>query len=199
MPISKKLVDPKNKIAKAVAPLRLRAESGMRKRVAAEIRDLIAELEKVGGRVDDYAPEPRPYTNPEHPARGTMEFKVMSAKRAKVYQVFTAVPRDYQYDDKRPVIVKLDPVKVDRYTEQCVAAAVASYDAWVYKLVHKIGDVKSAKLRDADDTDLWGFSFLEVNSVERGPEVWKTQEITNVSVLGNYFNQWPTRKLKTKI
>lgn len=188
-------LDPKNKIVKAVAPLKERAMLNTRARCHQEIELLKTELAKVDFEVDRYAPEPRPYSNKDHPMRGTPHYAMMFEKRRKVYQNFTARKRDYQYDDKRPVIVDFDPEKAGKYFENEVARAVASYNAWVCKLIGKIGDVSQAKLRNPN-ADLWGFSFLEVVSVTRGAEVWKTQEIVNCSKLGRYFNQWPTRKVK---
>lgn len=188
-----KHLDPKNKIVKAVAPLKERAVIQTRERCHAQIACLIADLAKVEGRVDEYAPA-HDWRNKDHPIRGTLAYALMIEKRAFVYQIFTARKRE-DWTDKSPTVVLFDTRKAGEYIENEVARAVASYNAWVYKLIGKIGEVSKAKLRDAD-ADLWGYSHLEVVSVERGPEVWKTQEIVNCSKLGKYFNQWPTRKLK---
>jgi hypothetical protein len=85
-----------------------------------------------------------------------------------------------------------------RYIDQCKETAAAQYDAFAYKLVKKVGShVVGATL---EGSHVWGYSLLRVKKVEpcgrHRYEHWKTQEIENVSVLGNYFPQWPTRLVK---
>lgn len=69
-------------------------------------------------------------------------------------------------------------------------ATAASYDAFVAKLVGKVGEVESAEI---DGNHVWGRSTLTVRKAAGKVERWKTQMIVNVSSLGKVFNQWPTR------
>lgn len=67
----------------------------------------------------------------------------------------------------------------------------SSFDAYVEKLISKIGDCDSAEFSG----HLWSHSVLTVVKGSN-TEKWKTQMIINVSCLGKLFNQFPTRKMK---
>ena len=67
----------------------------------------------------------------------------------------------------------------------------SSFDAYVEKLISKIGDCDSAELTG----HLWTHSVLTIVKGSN-TEQWKTQMIINVSCLGKLFNQFPTRKMK---
>ena len=87
------------------------------------------------------------------------------------------------------VAVNLDGI--NRAANDAYEATAASFDAYVAKLISKVGDCDEAIV----DGSLWNHSILTVAkgaAIER----WKTQQIINVSVLGNLFNQWPTRLVK---
>lgn len=85
------------------------------------------------------------------------------------------------------------------YIDAAKRDAAAQYDAFVAKLVLKCGQCDRASLKG---NHVWGYSFLTVERFDAASntltrEVWKTQQIVNVSKLGKVFNQWPTRKVKT--
>lgn len=82
---------------------------------------------------------------------------------------------------------------VDRFLEMTRQSTNDQYDSFIGKMVEKIGPVASAEL---SGSHVWGYSFLKVTKEDGSTEVWKTQQITNVSSLGTIFNQWPTRRLK---
>jgi hypothetical protein len=71
-------------------------------------------------------------------------------------------------------------------------AAGFSFDAYIVKLVTKVGAVDSANVVGMF---LWQGSTLTVVKGS-ATEHWHTQQIINVSSLGKLFNQWPTRLLK---
>lgn len=94
--------------------------------------------------------------------------------------------------DNPEFIVRANPKAVERIVKNARDNAAAQYDAFVAKLVQKVGAHESATLAGSH---VWGHSIL---TVQRGPAVerWKTQMIVNVSKLGKLFNQFPTRKVK---
>lgn len=88
------------------------------------------------------------------------------------------------------MIMKQDP---DDYAEREARASGDSYDAWVYKLVQKIGKpVTSADVAG----DPWTGSTISVTTNDGEQQTWRTQMILNTSKLGKVFNQFPTRKMK---
>lgn len=92
-----------------------------------------------------------------------------------------------------PRIVEMSDTMSARFIERAKEDAAAQYDAFVNKLIEKIGAVASAKL---EGDHVWGFSYLTVTLPDGSKEVWKTQMIVNVSKLGKLFNQFPTRRMK---
>lgn len=63
------------------------------------------------------------------------------------------------------------------------------------KLEMKIGEHLTATL---EGNHVWGDSFITVEKANGENERWRTHTILNVSKLGLYFNQFPTRKIKIK-
>ena len=90
-------------------------------------------------------------------------------------------------------LYKMSLKAIDRFLDQVREDAAAQYDAFVAKLVTKVGEVETA---DLEGNHVWGYSFLKVVKADGTTETWKTQQIVNVSKLGTVFNQWPTRKVK---
>lgn len=81
----------------------------------------------------------------------------------------------------------------DQFAEKEAKAAGDSYDAWVYKLVQKIGKpVTGANVSG----DPWSGSTITVTTNDGEQQRWKTQMIINTSKLGKQFNQFPTRRMK---
>jgi hypothetical protein len=96
----------------------------------------------------------------------------------------------------KPCIVQRCPILEGKFIEDARMDAAAQYEAFVAKLVEKIGPCVSAKL---EGSHVWGYSILTVEKLDGSINVrerWKTQQIVNVSCLGKVFNQWPTRKMK---
>lgn len=78
------------------------------------------------------------------------------------------------------------------FIAQAQAQAAEQYDAFVCKLVNKIGD--GATVATLDGSHVWGHSILTVTK-PGGVERWKTQQIVNYSKFGLPYNQWPSRKV----
>jgi hypothetical protein len=79
-----------------------------------------------------------------------------------------------------------------KYVQDARENAAAQYDAFVAKLNSKIGPVTSASLQG---DHVWGYSNLTVVTASGETQVWRTQQILNVSKLGTVFNQYPTRRV----
>lgn len=99
-------------------------------------------------------------------------------------------PNTHRSQDPRYVVMSED--KIAHYIKMSEAEAAANYDAFVLKMIAKIGAIDSATITG---NHIWGYSVL---TVKKGDviENWKTQMIVNVSKLGKLFNQWPTRLMK---
>lgn len=86
-----------------------------------------------------------------------------------------------------------DDEGIERLVARVRAETGESFDAYIEKLVAKVGNCDAATI----EGDLWNFSTLTVTKGET-VERWRTQQILNVSVYGRIFNQWPTRLMKGK-
>ena len=165
----------------AVEPLRsaavARAEQTAKDTIALHLEKLAA----VGWDLNILAP---------YPKSGNRDYK-----NAVAYHHFILSITTYTQSTLRPGqphIRKHCDANVARYVQICKDQAGAQYTAFVAKLTKKIGACDSAVL---DGNHVWGYSHLTVSKAGV-TEVWKTQQIVNVSVHGKLFNQWPSRKLK---
>lgn len=95
-------------------------------------------------------------------------------------------------------VTNADPVKRDAFVARTIEHAVffarAQFLGYAWKLDSKVGEVTAAKLTTV--FGVWGESFLDVTKADGSDVRWKTQTITNYSVLGNAYFQWPTRIVK---
>jgi len=92
-----------------------------------------------------------------------------------------------------PKLADVDHQKVEKYVENAKKDAALQYDAFVRKMVEKIGRVKTASLTG---DHVWDYSILTIEREDGCREIWKTQMILNISKLGKVFNQYPSRKVK---
>lgn len=116
------------------------------------------------------------------------------AKHAAAHRFTEVVEGDkYSHEDK-PCIVQRDDERILRFVTQTEEQAANQYNAFVCQLVGKIGpNAASATL---EGNHVWSYSTLTVTLKDGTIQRWKTQQITNCSVLGKYFPQWPTRLMK---
>lgn len=91
-----------------------------------------------------------------------------------------------------PHFVIMDDASVERFVEQAERAAAMYYDAFICKMVAKVGVCDGAT---CEGNHVWSHSILTVTKGET-VERWKTQQIINVSKLGLHFPQWPSRLMK---
>ena len=87
----------------------------------------------------------------------------------------------------------VDREAVERKVAEAMRDAATLYDAFIVKMVVKVGKVESASI---SGSHIWESSFLNVTKEDGSTECWKTQQIINRSKFGMPFNQWPSRKVK---
>lgn len=111
------------------------------------------------------------------------------------YQTFSAITkwRKGSYSMGEPHYADINDAMCAEFITRRKREAAEQYDEFVAKLIGKIGHVTKAEL---DGNHVWSHSILTVTKLDGSVERWKTQQIVNVSKLGKYFNQWPTRKIK---
>lgn len=172
-----------NPIEAAVAPLKAviidRTEQYAREMVASAS----GLLEAAGWDLDAVAPIPNgSMTRPMY----------MHAKHRRTFFSSITKPRQaVRYSSREPLLVDMDPQRMERFVEEAKKAAAADHDAFVAKLVGKVGACAAAQLHG---NDVWKGSTLYVMKNDDAVEVWKTRMIVNRSCLGKLFNQFPTRK-----
>lgn len=180
-----------NPIEKAVLPLKKDAITRARQSAEAKIDRVRIELDEAGGDINKAAPYPRKF--------GAGALYGITYQVAKMrYNLFRSVTvqdpaHRPSYRESEPSYAILDADRIKRFIQQREEWAAADYDAFVVKLVNKIGEVKKAKLHG---NHVWGYSTLIVTKPDGEVQAWQTQQIVNHSKLGKPFNQWPTRRLK---
>jgi hypothetical protein len=180
---------PTGLIADAVAPLRESAVQAAEEYARKKIAMVEEELEASGHDLQLCAPYPSSKLS-------RLAYQTALSK----YKLFSYLTKWRDMPGRRmndPIYADIDADQVEEYIANTKNMAAMQYDAYVHKLVAKIGPVESASLEQGQN--LWAHSILSVTKRE-GREVygerWKTQQIVNVSKLGTIFNQWPTRKMK---
>jgi hypothetical protein len=191
----KPLFDPNHPIAIAVAPLRAAAiksaEDWIRERIKTSTALLIArdwDLNKAAPRSDSMKTSRLQYESAMGLRNWLQSLTLSNEERNGPY---------YSRNRNSPEYRQMAYPNHAEIIEQAKEQAAAQYDAFVCKLIKKIGPVNRALLQEQG---VWQYSILSVRKLD-GPRVrwehWKTQQIENVSVLGNYFPQWPTRLMKS--
>jgi hypothetical protein len=177
-------------VGRAVHPLKVEAVRHAREAAQKAVDAARADLEANGWDINRAAPYPY----------GDSTF-AGEAKRNKAhfYANITRDPAGSYYIGRgnQPHIVEMNPEGIARHIAKAEEYAAADYDAFIVKLVTKIGpDVTSASL---SGSHVWGHSILAVmkrDGNETFGERWKTQQIVNYSKYGRPFYQWPSRKMK---
>lgn len=118
---------------------------------------------------------------------------VRGKSKYELYRMLTSRQDDMSRRPHSPDIRKVNQKLQDQFIENAKRDAGIQYDAFVAKLVAKVGEVTEATL---DGEHVWGYSILTVKKPDGEVQRWKTQMIINVSKLNKLFNQWPTRKVK---
>jgi len=174
-------------VGRAVHPLKAASVAAAEKWAIAYAAKVKVELEAVGFDVDGFAPYPDRASGLQY---GTISYNLAKDKYAKYHRFVRDLKGARRMGEKGEYA--WEPTLVARFVQHAKEDAAINYDLFILKLVAKIGACDAAEL---DGDHVWSHSILTVRkgaAVER----WKTKQIENVSVLGKYFPQWPTRLLK---
>lgn len=170
-------------IAKAVQPLKDSAVSQAEIWARKTIERVIKELAENDNDLNKAAPYPK----------GFSDYHFQLAKY-KLFQRLTTW-RSNGISPGFPIYADVNHAKCEKFIKDCREDAAVSYELYVHKLDTKIGAVIAATL---EGTSVWWESFLNITKPDGTKERWKTKQIENVSKLGRYFPQWPTRKIVEK-
>lgn len=157
-----------NHIEQAVSHLKAAAQDRAEQYARKVVADVQADIAAKGG-LSAAAPVPRAW---QAPTETTFKYRAAQQKR-ELYKAIMA--------------------SADKFVQDARDNAAAQYDAFVAKLNEKIGPVTRASLQG---NHVWGYSNLTVVTAAGETQVWRTQQILNVSKLGKVFNQYPTRRVK---
>lgn len=178
-----------NPIETAVMPLKMDAVARAEEESKKIIENVRKDLEEHGNDLQLAAPYPRAW------GMGKEEY-MMKINKYKLYSMLVTHKQGSRKMND-PDFVELCPQRIERYIEMNKENAATQYDAFVAKLVSKIGEVQDAEL---NGNHVWGYSILTVTKTDgdlmKTQERWKTQQIVNRSKNNLLFNQWPTRKVK---
>ena len=101
---------------------------------------------------------------------------------------------EVSYKRNAPSYVLMSTEGIARVLKEVANDAALAFDAYVYKLNQKVGEVVQAEV--ITSWDLWMDSSLQVTKVDGSKEIWNTKCITNYSKYNKAFNQFPTRLKK---
>lgn len=176
-------------IETAVAPLKQQAIDSADHRAREIVENVRKDLEAHGNDINAAAPYPRwdsyGYEGQRAKSKYSLYHSLTEQDPTLGYQVSNG---------KSPVIVVVSNDRVERFVEEMKAMAAAQYEAFVAKLVSKVGPHTDAVL--STPTGVWDYSYVLVTKAGGSTENWKTQCISKYSKLGKFFHQWPTRLLK---
>lgn len=144
----------------------------------------IKELKAHGGDINKIAPYPRS-------GYGGHDYKMAQAKR----HVYTSITKSANGSRKvgDPEILVINQPLVDRYVNNAVKDAEASYRGFMHKMITKIGKpVVEASMTG----NIWVNASLKVTCADGEKQTWNTKMIINFSKYRTMFNQFPTRKVK---
>lgn len=175
----------KNPIKTAVEPLKIDAITRAEQNERAYVETVRAGLAAAGNDIDVFAPRPENNMSRE-------VYMLKQRRRGEIMGLCNTVSSPRNFHGKEPYIVKMCAEKIEKHITETKRRTALQYDAFVEKLVKKIGDTTEAII---SGNHVWGYSFLTVTLPGSEVQKWKTQQIVNRSVLGLLFNQWPSRKV----
>jgi len=173
-----------NHIANAVAPIKQASIDAAVEATKEMIARFTAELEKANWDLNLAFPRPNGFGS---------RSAYMQKKAARDFASSLVRTVDPSYRPNQPVFVRMCDESIARVLSAAAKDAAAQYEAYVAKLVNKIGECNSAEM--GYNNGVWFDSNLVVTKGDT-KEVWNTKCIINRSVHGKVFNQFPTRKRK---
>ena len=170
-------------VGRALHPRKAAAVQSAREQAVAKIAQLRKDLEAAGWDIRAAAPVPNNVWD--------SGYKAARARRSVYESVTKSV--DSSYSRSGPRIVEMDQNGIDRFISNSEQDAALQYDAFICKMVAKVGDVTDATLQG---DHVWSHSILTVTLPDGSQQRWKTQQIVNYSVYGTPYLQWPSRIVK---
>lgn len=181
-------------VGKAVHPLKVHAVEEAGKRAKNQIESIRADLEAHNWDMNAAAP---------YPESNIGRLAYMSA--VNKYNLYSSVTTTADASGvrrwKEPLFVKMCEEGSARFISKQEEMAAFQYDAFICKLVQKVGECLSATIAGSH---VWDESVLtvqkeqycedNVNSIV--VERWRTHQIWNRSKYDLDFPQWPSRLLK---
>lgn len=175
-----------NPIAAAILPLKSDAVRRAKEEAERLVGDISKILETAGWDINVAAPRP-------DGGMARPQYTAAQSKRTLFSSVTKSVEQFVIYRRNAPETVTMDETRIARFVADAQEETGIEYDAFVAKMVEKVGECVSAELAGSH---VWGFSLLTVTKKDGTVETWKTQMIVNVSKLGKLFNQFPSRKTR---
>lgn len=178
-----------NKIELAVAPMKALSVARAVEYAQNRVNKTLEMLEANGWNVETVFPYPH----------GNMSRASYMQAKAR-YEFATSITKPvegqstrYKFRDTETK-VEARQEGIARHLKQVADDAGLAFDAYVFKLKGKVGEVTEAEVTTS--WDLWMDSSLAVVKADGSKEVWNTKCITNYSKFGMAFNQFPTRMKK---
>lgn len=170
----------------AVHALKLDAIAAARKEAEAVIERVMADLEKHGMDLELAAPYGDSFRD------GREQYRAKVAK----HNLYASLTRGTKASRsmRDPDIRVRSQEGIDRFIDMSEKDAALQYDAFICKMVNKIGD--GAVSAELEGNHVWGYSHLFVTMDDGTVQKWRTQQITNYSVYGRPYPQWPSRIVK---
>lgn len=178
-----------NPIEAAVAPLKNDAIESARQQCQKKIDNTIVDLQNSNWDAQIVAPYPSSRTDYGF----VYHTKLAEYRWVRSITVSDKAKQPYCRSHKDPEYRQRSADMENEMIKQWEDLAAAQYEAFVAKLVNKIGDCVSATL---EGNHVWGHSILHVTKADGTKEKWKTQMIYKISCKGKPHNQWPSRKIK---
>lgn len=172
-------------VAVVVEPLRNAAMDKAEQFCREWVAKMLAELAAKNWDLNEVAPYPNSW------GMGRIEYKAKT-QRYYAFRRITQGTAKHSRSPNSPEPCEANAEGIAKLVADTRENASLQYDAFICKMISKIGDCEAAEL---SGSHVWGYSFLRITKAE-GVETWKTQQIVNFSKLGTVFNQWPSRKVK---
>lgn len=195
MPASEKMIKATHTLLiDATAPQRVEARERAMAFAQQRVDNMSAKLAEHGWNIDKAAPYPSGNV-------GRNMYAAMQSLRTSYGSVTQPADKSGSHRWGEPKIVEMSPKAVKAFIEQAGRDSDVNFDAYLVKLTGKLVEFdEKTPVTDAkvDGAHIWDGSVLTVTRKDGSVEKWKTTMILNVSKLGLVFNQFPTRKQKTK-
>jgi hypothetical protein len=158
------------------------------KSAAADAAVTVGWVEAAGWDINVAAPRPSSMR------MGRTEYKAAQARRSLFSSVTESAVEGYHYPRPgEPVLVRMSDESIARFISNAERDAAGQYDAFICKMVAKVGEVTDAQI---SGDHVWSYSTLFVTLPDGSTQKWRTQQIWNYSVYGLRYPQWPSRVVK---